>query len=123
MTTRNLNTTWRDIVYNQYAADLEADVPFPVRYLINIPLVYGLPGRDIWIEIQSKIDLRTLKKAIFVFYRATRDVGDPTYRDDRISVRPRLPNNAAQPTTTAQDDGDDDAAGSGADAGGDAPGQ
>lgn len=82
MTTRNLNTTWRDSVFKQYAADFEADVPFPVRYLINIPVVYGSPGRDIWIDIRTKIDLRTLKTAILAFIRATRDVGDPTYQDD-----------------------------------------
>lgn len=86
MTTRNLNTTWRDIVLKQYAADFEAGVPFPVRYLINIPAVYGLPGRDIWIEIQTKIDLKTFKKAIVAFGLATRHFGDPTYQDDHISV-------------------------------------
>lgn len=120
MTTRNLNTTWRDIVFKQYAADFEADVPFPVRYLINVPVVYGLPGRDIWIEIPTKIDSKTLKNAFVAFMLATRDVGDPTYQDDHISVRPRLPNNSA----TTQDDGsNDDAAGVGTVAGGDAAGQ
>ncbi|KAK7735225.1 hypothetical protein SLS53_007615 [Cytospora paraplurivora] len=116
MTTRNLNTTWRDIVFKQYAADFEADVPFPVRYLINVPVVYGLPGRDIWIEIQTKIDLKTFKKAIFAFYLATRHVGDPTYQDDHISVRPRLPKNE-RATGANRDDVNGDAEGSGSDAG------
>jgi hypothetical protein len=37
MRTRNLNKTWYDVVVDQYTADFEADVPFPVRYLINTP--------------------------------------------------------------------------------------
>jgi hypothetical protein len=95
MTSRNLNTTWQDIVFNQYAANLETDVPFPVRYLINIPVIYGLPGRDIWVEIPAKIDLKTLKNAVLAFMLATRDGGDPTYQDDHISVLPRLLSNSA----------------------------
>lgn len=116
MTTRNLNTTWRDIVFKQYDADFEADVPFPVRYLINIPVVYGLPGRDIWIEIRTKIDPKTLKNAILAFVLATREVGDPTYQDDHISVRPRLSKNAAEPGAT-RDDGNNNVAGAGTDTG------
>lgn len=112
MTTRNLNKTWRDVVFQQYAADLEADVPFPVRYLINIPVVYGLPGRDIWIEIPSKVDLKILKNAILAFMLATRDVGDPTYDGDHITVRPRLPQleSTAQRGVTQYEDDNDDAA-------------
>lgn len=37
MTSCTLNAKWRDTIFTQYAADLEADVPFPVRYLINAP--------------------------------------------------------------------------------------
>ncbi|ROV93022.1 hypothetical protein VPNG_09414 [Cytospora leucostoma] len=122
MTTRNLNTTWRDIVFKQYAADFEAEVPFPVRYLINVPVVYGLPGRDIWIEVQTKIDLKAFKKAIVAFHLATRLVGDPTYQDDHISVRPRLPKSEGA-TGTDRDDGNDDAEGARIEAGSDAGGK
>ncbi|KAK4235361.1 hypothetical protein C8A03DRAFT_36793 [Achaetomium macrosporum] len=53
MTTRNLNQTWRDVVFNQYAADHAAGVPFPVRYLIYA----SQWNRDIFIEIPAKIDV------------------------------------------------------------------
>lgn len=117
MTTRNLNKTWRDVVFKQYAADLEADVPYPVRYLINIPVVYGLPGRDIWIEIPSKIDLKTLKNAVLAFMLATRDIGDPTYNDDHIAVRARLPQSTDQPDISRDEDDNDGAADTGTHAG------
>jgi hypothetical protein len=53
MTSRNLNQTWRDVVFNQYAADHADDVPFPVRYLIH-----ASPwNMDIFIEIPAKIDV------------------------------------------------------------------
>lgn len=35
MTTRNLNKPWRDVVFDQYAAGFDANVPFSVRYPIN----------------------------------------------------------------------------------------
>lgn len=110
MTTRNLNQTWRDVVFKQYTADLEADAPFPVRYLINIPVVYGLPGRDIWIEIPSKIELKTLRKAILAFTRATRDIGEPAYQDDHIAVRARIPQRQPPPDRSQYEDDDDDVA-------------
>ena len=84
MTSRNLNTTWRDTIFTQYAADLEADVPFPVRYLINAP-----PWRDIFITVPEKIDLRAYKNAVFAFYKEKRCSEDPTYEDEFIAVRPR----------------------------------
>ena len=84
MTSRNLNTTWRDTIFTQYAADLEADVPFPVRYLINAP-----PWRDIFITVPEKIDLRAYKNAVFAFYKDRRCSEDPTYEDEFIAVRPR----------------------------------
>jgi hypothetical protein len=84
MTSRNLNTTWRDTIFQQYAADLEADVPYPVRYLINAP-----PWKDIFITVPEKIDLRAYKNAILAFHRDRRCSEDPTYEDEHISVRPR----------------------------------
>jgi hypothetical protein len=84
MTSRNLNTTWRDTIFTQYAADLEDDVPFPVRYLINAP-----PWRDIFITVPEKIDLRAYKNAVLAFYKDRRCSEDPTYEDECISVRPR----------------------------------
>jgi hypothetical protein len=35
MAFRNLNKTWRDVVFEQYEEDHAAGVPFPVTYLIN----------------------------------------------------------------------------------------
>ncbi|KAM0703809.1 hypothetical protein Q7P35_009748 [Cladosporium inversicolor] len=84
MTSRNLNTTWCDTIFTQYAADLEADVPFPVRYLINAP-----PWKDIFITVPERIDLRDYKNAIFAFYRERRCSVDPTYEGGGIAVRPR----------------------------------
>ncbi|KAK4122546.1 hypothetical protein N657DRAFT_681555 [Parathielavia appendiculata] len=84
MTTRNLNQTWRDVVFNQYAADYAADVPFPVRYLIHADQW----NRDIFIEIPTKIDAPTFRRAILDFCVARRNQA-PVYGDDRIKVRPR----------------------------------
>lgn len=84
MTSRNLNTTWRDTIFAQYAADLEADVPFPVRYLINAP-----PWKDIFITVPEKIDLRAYKNTIFAFHKERRCCEDPTYEGGGIAVRPR----------------------------------
>lgn len=86
MTSRNLNTTWRDTIFTRYAADLEADVPFPVRYLINAP-----PWRDIFITVPEKIDLRAYKNAVLMFYQDRRCSEDPTYENEWIAVRPRKP--------------------------------
>lgn len=84
MTSPNLNTTWRDTIFTQYAADLEADVPFPVRYLINAP-----PWRDIFITVPKRIDLGAYKNAVFAFHKEKRCCEDPTYEGEHISVRPR----------------------------------
>lgn len=86
MTSRNLNTTWRAVIFKQYAEDFEADVPFPVRYLISAP-----PWKDIFIAAPHKIDLGTYKRAILAFYLARRFSNDPTHEDENISVRPRKP--------------------------------
>ena len=65
MTTRNLNQTWRDVVFNPYAADHAADVQFPVRYLINA----SQWKRDIFIEIPTKIDVVcTLETFFNIFF-------------------------------------------------------
>lgn len=85
MTTRNLNKTWRDIVFAQYAADFDADVPFPVRYLINADVW----KKDIFIEIPTKIPVETLRRSVLTF-RAKRLNSDPAYRDENISVRARV---------------------------------
>ena len=37
----------------------------------------------------EKIDLRTYKNAVFVFYKEKRCCEDPTYEGEGISVRPR----------------------------------
>ncbi|KAK6196707.1 hypothetical protein LQW54_011275 [Pestalotiopsis sp. IQ-011] len=83
MTSRNLNKTWRDVVWDQYAQDLEADVPFPVRYLIHA----AQWRRDIFITIPSKIDTRTLRRAVLEFVKARRREPDPLWDGEYISVR------------------------------------
>lgn len=85
MTSRNLNATWRDRVFWQYAADHEADVPFPVRYTIHA----ATWNRDIRITIPQEIDVKTFKKAVFACHKA-RHREDPIYDDEYISVRPRI---------------------------------
>jgi hypothetical protein len=102
MTSRNLNTTWRDTIFTQYAADLEADVPFPIRYLINAP-----PWKDIFITVPAKIDLQAYKNAVVAFYRERRGFEDPTYEGGGIAVRPR------KAVGAVAEEGDDGMAGDG----------
>ncbi|KAL0929694.1 uncharacterized protein CTRU02_215337 [Colletotrichum truncatum] len=85
MTTRNLNQTWREVVFQQYASDHAADVPFPVRYLINADQWHT----DIWIRIPEKIDVSTFRRSILNFVVARRNQ-DPVFSDKYISVRPRV---------------------------------
>ncbi|KAK6066105.1 hypothetical protein SCUP515_10852 [Seiridium cupressi] len=87
MTTRNLNRTWRDVVWAQYAADLEADVPFPVRYLIHSPQWKC----DIMITIPSKIEYQTFRRAVLDFAITVRPQRqtEPIWEGEHISVRPR----------------------------------
>ena len=86
MTTRNLNKTWRDVVFAQYAADLEADVPFPLRYLINACEW----KKDIFIEIPNKISVNTFRRSILNFFNAKRVEPEPDYQNENISVRARV---------------------------------
>lgn len=99
MTSRNLNQTWRDVVFKQYAADYDADVPFPVRYLIKADTW----GRDIFIEIPRKIDLKTFKNAVLTAMKETHKLEDPTHQSEHISIRPRKP--VAPDTSRAEEDG------------------
>lgn len=85
MTTRNLNQTWRDVVFQQYARDHAADVPFPVRYLIHAPEWH----KDIFIEIPTKIDERTLRRSVLDF-AVSRRGAEPVFSNEYISVRPRV---------------------------------
>lgn len=82
MTSRNLNQTWRDVVFHQYVADDAADVPFPVRYLINAQEW----KKDIFIEIPTKIDVPVFRRAVLNFCVARRRADDPAYEDNRIKV-------------------------------------
>lgn len=86
MTSRNLNKTWRDVVFDQYAADFDADVPFPVRYLIHTPEW----NKDIFIETSTKIPVSTFRHSVLTFVRAKRREPDPAYQDENISVRARV---------------------------------
>ncbi|KAF4496620.1 hypothetical protein FAGAP_7247 [Fusarium agapanthi] len=85
MTTRNLNKTWRDVLFEQYQADLEADSPFPIRYLI---FVYQWK-KDIFLSIPNKIDIVTFRRAVFDFARSINREEDPTFSNEHISVWPR----------------------------------
>ncbi|CAJ0538659.1 Ff.00g066630.m01.CDS01 [Fusarium sp. VM40] len=87
MTSRNLNKTWRDIVFEQYEADYVADVPFRIRYLI-----YGDQWRrNIIIEIPTKINVPVFRQALLHAASSRRLENDPAYEDDLIKVRARIP--------------------------------
>ncbi|RKL06346.1 hypothetical protein BFJ68_g10352 [Fusarium oxysporum] len=82
MTSRNLNKTWRDTVFEQYEADYAADVPFPIRYLI-----YGDQWKtDILIEIPTKIDVPVFRQALLHAASSRRLENDPAYEDDLIKT-------------------------------------
>lgn len=105
MTSRNLNQTWRDIVFKQYEDDHAADVPFPIRYLINA----SQWKKDIFIEIPTKIDVPVFRQAVLHFARTRRLTDDPAYEDDLIKVRAHSgPSSSAQHNddTRPQDDTD-----------------
>ncbi|KAK4157642.1 hypothetical protein C8A00DRAFT_11545 [Chaetomidium leptoderma] len=98
MTTRNLNRTWRDTVFAQYAADhaaVDDHIPFPLRYLIHAPEW----KRDIFIEIPDKIDVAVFRRAVLEFCvvarRRGREEGKEgegellVYEGGGIKVRPR----------------------------------
>lgn len=96
MTSRNLNQTWRDVVFAQYDSDHAADVPFPVRYLIQ-----ASPWqRDIFILIPRKISPRELRHAVGAFYAARRH-DEPVFDGPLISVWPRKGALQAQSLDTA----------------------
>lgn len=101
MTTRNLNRTWRDVVFKQYADDYEADVPFPVRYLINTPQW----SRAIIIEVPNKIEIKTLRQSIGAFFRAKHTSEDPTYDDGQIAIRLQVP--GSQTSAIAENDSEE----------------
>lgn len=100
MTTRNLNQTWRDVVFKQYEEDHRADVPFPVRYLINA----SQWKRDIFIEIPTKIDIPVFRQAVLHFASIRRLEEDPAYEDNFIKVRARVPHLASFSATQRNDD-------------------
>jgi hypothetical protein len=109
MTTRNLNQTWRDIVFKQYAADYEADVPFPVRYLIK-----ASPwNKDVFINIPNKIEIRTLRHAVRDWHLARRNEDDPAFSNEFVTVEARIPWRMRNQDGD-QDVADDDSANEGA---------
>ncbi|KAI8677387.1 hypothetical protein NCS56_00628600 [Fusarium sp. Ph1] len=85
MTSRNLNETWRDVVFRTYAQDHQDDVPFPVTYLISATEW----KRDIIIEVPKKIDVKAYRHSVLKFTINLRFQG-PVYDDEYISVRPRV---------------------------------
>lgn len=85
MTFRNLNETWRDVVFRTYAQDHQDDVPFPVTYLVWA----AEWKRDIIIEVPKKIDVKAYRHSVLKFTTNLR-FQDPVYDDEYISVRPRV---------------------------------
>ncbi|KAK5655694.1 hypothetical protein OQA88_5627 [Cercophora sp. LCS_1] len=86
MTSRNLNQTWRDVVFSQYEADHAADVPFPIRYLIFADQW----KRDIFIEVPTKIHPPVYRRAVLDFVKTHRDAEDPKFEGEFIKVRARI---------------------------------
>ncbi|KAK8875039.1 hypothetical protein PGQ11_005553 [Apiospora arundinis] len=85
MTTRNLNETWRDVVFRHYATDYDTQAPFPIRYLIQAPEW----KTDIWIEVPSRVNIQTFRRSVLDFVVARRNT-DPVFNNEHISVRPRV---------------------------------
>ncbi|KAJ3539119.1 hypothetical protein NM208_g5618 [Fusarium decemcellulare] len=83
MTFRNLNQTWRDVIFKQYDADYQADVPFPITYLIFAP---DWNSQDLLFTIPNKITLKTLKDAIRDFYRSGKS-SEPIYDGEHLSLK------------------------------------
>lgn len=86
MTTRNLNRTWRDVLFEQYKLDHDADVAFPVRYLLHNPQF----SVDLFYEIPVKIHPDDFRRSILAFHRATKHSDRPEYADQNISIRQRF---------------------------------
>ncbi|KAI2622427.1 hypothetical protein GGR54DRAFT_63548 [Hypoxylon sp. NC1633] len=99
MTTRNLNKTWRDVVFQQYTADHDAEAPFPLRYLINAREWH----KDIWIEVPNRIDVRTFRRSVLNFVVSKRGA-DPVFSDEHISVRPRISQHLSIDTNPPEED-------------------
>ncbi|KAM0247818.1 hypothetical protein ACHAP5_003828 [Fusarium lateritium] len=92
MTFRNLNKTWRDVIFEQYEEDHAADVQFPITYLI-----YATRWKkDIFIEIPTKIDVPIFRQALLHASRERGPSDDPAYEDDLIKVRARVSHSSAQ---------------------------
>ncbi|KAJ4169821.1 hypothetical protein NW754_005968 [Fusarium falciforme] len=85
MTFRNLNETWRDVVFRTYAQDHQDDVRFPVTYLIFATEW----KRNIIIEVPKKVDVKAYRHSVLKFAINLR-FQDPVYDDEYISVRPRV---------------------------------
>ncbi|KAJ9485736.1 hypothetical protein VN97_g7612 [Penicillium thymicola] len=86
MTTRNLNRTWRDVVRIQYTLDVDADVPFPLQYIIHAPEW----NESLVIDIPNKVPVETIHRSISNFVRETHRKPEPTYQDEKLSIRARI---------------------------------
>ncbi|KAI8719938.1 hypothetical protein NCS52_00776100 [Fusarium sp. LHS14.1] len=102
MTTGNLNQTWRDVAFKQYVADYEADVPFPITYLIKVPEW----DQDLLFNVPKKISLRTFKNSVLGFCRAAQGA-DLIYDGEHISIQPRKASSALPKETETHQDQDD----------------
>lgn len=100
MTSRNLSQNWRDVVFKQYEQDHEAEVPFPVRYLINAPQW----KKDIFIEIPTKIAVPVFCQAVLHFASTRRLADDPAYEDNLIKFRARVSRSYLSSTAQRNDD-------------------
>ena len=99
MKTRNLNQTWRNVLFKQYAAAYEADVPFPVTYLIKV-LEWD---QDLLFNVPRKISLRTFKNSMLDFCRAAQGA-DPMYDGEYVSIQPRKASSALPKETKTHQD-------------------
>jgi hypothetical protein len=88
MTTRNLNTTYRDILIKQYRTDHLANSPFPIRYLLHHPTF----KKDLWWEVSDVISPDEFKRAVLKCHLETRgrDVEGLTWEGGGVKVRVRV---------------------------------
>lgn len=82
MTTRNLNQTWRDVLFNQYDLYHAINVPFPGRYIIFAPPWH----RDILSEITKKLDPQIFHRSVQNFVTSKQYETDPAFSNGHILI-------------------------------------
>ncbi|KAI1400131.1 hypothetical protein F4819DRAFT_462601 [Hypoxylon fuscum] len=83
MTTKVLNKSWFDTLQDQYQQDLEAEIVFPLTYI----LYYKRWDRDLHYEIKHKISVQEFHTSLVAFHRShTTLEDDPSYQDQSIKI-------------------------------------